>query len=311
MRATSFSTSEEADDETRSPRERIAKSSETRLVSQSNPSEARDSLVDLPRIERRLYIQMEYCEQNLKEFMHQSARWKLLEMHREILKHLVNGLQYLHDDHAIFHRDIKPQNMLLNLNPFQAKLGDFGLATNISRNVYRDRQSPGQPDPTSTFRNPTGIQTPHNLQLPNDHSQGLSLSKGVGTEMYCSPEQRTGGAGYGPKSDIYSVGLVIFEVIFCKEWTTLAERAFDFNRIKHHSEMPELSEDAERPIPKETLDTIELIRKMVQKDPAKRPSAADVLKRLASEALPVGERDRPSLVSQRTSSNSISSSDYE
>lgn len=44
--------------------------------------------------------------------------------------HLVSALYYLHS-HRILHRDLKPQNVLLNEN-LHAKLCDFGLARNMT-----------------------------------------------------------------------------------------------------------------------------------------------------------------------------------
>lgn len=42
------------------------------------------------------------------------------------LKHILNGLKYLHENHII-HRDLKPSNILLD-SYLRAMIGDFGLA---------------------------------------------------------------------------------------------------------------------------------------------------------------------------------------
>lgn len=67
----------------------------------------------------------------------------------EIIKGILSGLKYIHDDHELMHRDIKPGNILLsqsNLNfypidvskelGYDVKICDFGLSSNVGRNIY-------------------------------------------------------------------------------------------------------------------------------------------------------------------------------
>lgn len=48
-------------------------------------------------------------------------------------KDLVNSLDYLHNFHNIVHRDIKPQNILLN-EGFSTVLADFGKSKKLESN---------------------------------------------------------------------------------------------------------------------------------------------------------------------------------
>lgn len=65
---------------------------------------------------------------------------KLAELHAQRLGwHLLSALYYLHS-HRILHRDLKPQNILLNnyqhVDAMEAKLCDFGLARNMASETY-------------------------------------------------------------------------------------------------------------------------------------------------------------------------------
>lgn len=79
---------------------------------------------------------------------------------------------------GIVHRDIKPENILLRGN--HALVADFGIALAV--------QQAGGPRMTQT---------------------GLSL----GTPQYMSPEQAMGERNIGPRSDIYSLGAVTYEML--------------------------------------------------------------------------------------------------
>jgi len=229
-------------------------------------SVTQDSLTKRRQTNHLCYIQMEFCHQSLKQYMLSTARWKLHEIHEKIFIDIMKGLNYMHDNHQMFHRDIKPQNILMNMDPeLSAKLGDFGLAT-----TFQSRTLLGEP--TSPF------------EFEDERGSLLSMSKGVGTALYCSPEQRWGRQGYGPKSDIFSVGIVMFEFIFCRDWQTQSERHKAIQDLKHKGTIPavpERSDDELEPEIRESLEmSLELIREMVNEDPCKRPSAAQVLERL-------------------------------
>jgi len=95
-------------------------------------------------------------------------------------------------------------------------------------------------------------------------------SKGVGTPQYASPEQTRGGFGYGPKSDVYSLGMTLFELACYRQWDTNMERARAMSKIRWENEFP-----------KNHSDCIEfqLVREMCQHNPERRPSAAELLER--------------------------------
>ena len=90
-----------------------------------------------------------------------------------VMHSVLAGLSEVHDA-GLVHRDIKPDNVLIT-NTHRVKVGDFGLV----RSTRADHDSSGQI---------------------------------VGTVSYLSPEQVTG-AEITPASDVYSAGIVLFELL--------------------------------------------------------------------------------------------------
>ncbi|CAG2110910.1 unnamed protein product, partial [Medioppia subpectinata] len=133
-----------------------------------------------------LFIQMEFCSQNLKTILENKAivfeRQPEDQMNNvfeyfiscEIFKELLECVQYLHESKPpVIHRDLKPDNILIdsNINSNRIlKLCDFGLAKESNTN--------GQ-----TFSNTV-----------------------VGTSRYMAPEVFSG--KYNHKSDIYSLNII-------------------------------------------------------------------------------------------------------
>ena len=94
-----------------------------------------------------------------------------------VTRQVADALAYAHGQ-GIVHRDIKPENILFESG--HAIVADFGVARILD------------PDGTGTFS-----------------SGGLA----VGTPAYMSPEQATGSANVDQRSDIYSVGIVLYEML--------------------------------------------------------------------------------------------------
>jgi serine/threonine protein kinase len=108
---------------------------------------------------------------------------------------LCGALQALDAAHraSIIHRDIKPENILIasgedlsDLTPGQVKIGDFGLVR----------------------RGDTAQSIQQSGSLVGDAARRLA-----GTIAYMSPEQREGQMDLDARSDLYSLGLVLFEML--------------------------------------------------------------------------------------------------
>jgi predicted Ser/Thr protein kinase len=100
-----------------------------------------------------------------------------LERARKILADLASALDYAHR-HGVIHRDIKPENILLEDESDRALLMDFGIAKSHS---------------TIGGMTATGV--------------------AVGTPKYMSPEQAVGDRKMDGRSDIFSLGLVAYEML--------------------------------------------------------------------------------------------------
>lgn len=120
------------------------------------------------------YIVMEYIDGiTLKEFIGTQSNLSWKESLHFIVQ-VLRALQHAHDK-GIFHRDVKPQNIML-INDGTIKVMDFGIA-----------------------------------RFARDDARTIT-DKALGSVHYISPEQAKGEV-IDEKTDIYSVGVILFEMI--------------------------------------------------------------------------------------------------
>ena len=75
-----------------------------------------------------LWLVFEYMEFDLKKYMRSRGNLPLpKEKAMSFLFQILHSLIHLHQ-HRIFHRDLKPQNLLVDSTGTKVKLADFGLA---------------------------------------------------------------------------------------------------------------------------------------------------------------------------------------
>ncbi|CCM05314.1 uncharacterized protein FIBRA_07528 [Fibroporia radiculosa] len=148
-----------------------------------------------PTISRTLYIQMEFVErQTLKERIAEGISeedaWRLFQQVVDALVHMSSL--------GILHRDIKLTNIFID-GKGDCKVGDFGLATSSLAAV-----------------DPSDVTT----TVSNDAEMTLD----VGTRLYIAPEVQSsrGGPRNHTKADLYSLGVVFFEMNYM--FSTGAER---------------------------------------------------------------------------------------
>lgn len=120
------------------------------------------------------YIVMEYIKgKTLKQYIQEfSPLAPARAVH--IMKQLTGAMAHAHE-HGIIHRDIKPQNILMD-EQGNVKITDFGIATTLSATSYTQTNSV------------------------------------IGTVHYLSPEQARGGSA-SKKSDVYALGIVLYELL--------------------------------------------------------------------------------------------------
>lgn len=83
-------------------------------------------LIDVLHSEKKLTLVFEYCDQDLKKYFDSCNGEIDPEVVKSFMFQLLRGLAFCHG-HNVLHRDLKPQNLLINKNG-ELKLADFGLA---------------------------------------------------------------------------------------------------------------------------------------------------------------------------------------
>ncbi len=132
------------------------------------------SIYDVGEEDSIYYIVMEYVEgQTLKQYIQQHSPVPV-DTALDIMKQLLSAISHAHQHHIV-HRDIKPHNILVD-RLGNVKITDFGIAMALS-------------------------------------STSITQTNSVlGSVHYLSPEQARGGMA-NKKSDIYSLGIVMFELL--------------------------------------------------------------------------------------------------
>jgi serine/threonine-protein kinase len=172
-----------------------------------------------------------------------------------IAREVGDALQYAHQ-HGVVHRDIKPENILLHGG--HAMVADFGIALAASRSEGATRMT----------------------------ETGMSL----GTPHYMSPEQAMGEREITPRTDIYALGCVLYEMLTAEPPFTGASAQAIIARVL--TEEPRSLTLQRRSIPP-NVDAA--VSQALEKLPADRfATAAEFVLALGNTAFaPTGGRTRP------------------
>jgi CTD kinase subunit alpha len=207
------------------------------------------------------FMVFEYLSHDLTGLLNHPSYEVDLAVKKNLTQQLFEGLDYLHT-RGVIHRDIKAANILVS-NEGVLKLADFGLAR-----FYAKR---------------------HQLDYTNR----------VITIWYRSPELLLGDTRYGPAVDIWSAACVMYEVFHKRalfpgdgseisqlekiynvlgtpnktDWPNLVEMPW-FELLRPGYRKPNVFDDYKDHLPAPAFD---LLAAMLHYDPAKRPTAAEVL----------------------------------
>ena len=186
------------------------------------------------------YLVMEYLrgETLAERLMRQQSsgqRMRLSEV-LHIADQLADALSVAHDK-AVIHRDLKPANVMLVIDPAvqggeRIKVLDFGIAKLMQR-------------------------------------QGAGTATGLimGTPRYMSPEQWRGLGRVDDKTDVYSLGVILYEMLAGRP-PFVAETDLDY-MIQHATQAPPSLDEIAPWVPS---DLAELVYRLISRNKDLRPS---------------------------------------
>lgn len=132
---------------------------------------------DTGKIDDYHYIVMEYLEESLRDKMNQNPKGKMHpEIALDIIDNLMNALDYAHF-RGIYHRDIKPENIMFKQDSTPV-LVDFGIA-----------------------------------RIFDSYDELTGSGICMGTVDYMSPEQCQFPETVDGRCDVYSLGVVLYEML--------------------------------------------------------------------------------------------------
>ncbi|HWJ16997.1 MAG TPA: protein kinase [Gemmatimonadaceae bacterium] len=194
-----------------------------------------------------VYFVMAYITgDNLAKRLHDRGAMSVDET-RRVLRDVADALAYAHE-RGVIHRDIKPDNILIDAQSGRPMVTDFGIARAVTEGDSR--------------LTATGI--------------------AIGTPTYMSPEQAAGERTIDGRSDLYSLGVLGYQML-------TGEPPFTANStpailVKHISEQPTPVEQRRSDVPQ---DLARIIMTLLEKEPANRfPSASAVVVALDTGKMP-------------------------
>ncbi len=198
--------------------------------------------------EQLVFFVMAYVAgDNLAKRLHERGVLTIDET-RRILRDVADALAYAHE-RGVVHRDIKPDNILLDASTGRPMVTDFGIA--------RAMDSTGDSRLTAT---------------------GMA----IGTPAYMSPEQAAGEREIDGRSDLYSVGILGYQMLTGEPPFTASSTPAML--VKHISERPIPVEQRRADVP---TDLARSIMMLLEKEPANRfPDARALVAALDERSAP-------------------------
>ncbi|MQL83027.1 hypothetical protein Taro_015511 [Colocasia esculenta] len=192
-----------------------------------------------------LYIQMEYCPRTLRQDLEACKGPYDKEIIWHLCRQIVEGLAHIHSQ-GIIHRDLTPSNIFFDARN-DIKIGDFGLAKFLKlEQLDQDQTFPTEA--TAFSMDGTGQ---------------------VGTLFYTAPEIEQGWPQVNEKVDMYSLGVVFFELWY--PFTTAMERHIVLSELKQKQTLPAVWVS-------EFPQQASIVKRLTSPSPSDRPTAMEILR---------------------------------
>ena len=175
---------------------------------------------------------------------------------RRILREVADALAYAHQRNVI-HRDIKPDNILLDSDSGRAMVTDFGIARALT---------------------------------DSGDSRLTATGMAIGTPAFMSPEQSAGDRAIDGRSDLYSLGVVGYQML-CGQLPFVASNTPSM-LVKHLSEKPVPVNEKWPDLPSDLARAVMIC---LEKDPDDRFPNASAL------SIALGTGEMPTLITKATS----------
>lgn len=213
------------------------------------------------------YIQTEFFEkQSLQHFLQirRNNDAPPMQIVHKVFIDLAKALDEIHQA-GIVHRDLQPSNLMFR-SDYSIVIDGFSISSTVNNNKQKSL-----------------IKSNRNLRssLPVDHNvDSLDAfcinaadtatkvsNRNIGSPIYASPQQLNGRKCF-PSDDIYSFGIIMFEILANFENDT--KRRIAIRKLRNDGAFPEKFQQ-------EYNEESKLILKMTCHDPSKRPSASQIL----------------------------------
>ena len=218
-------------------------------------------LIEVLKVKDELHLVFEFLEENLYQCYQKMKESKESRFSEKQIKSIVfqaaEALAYMHK-HGFFHRDMKPENMLVHREA--VKLADFGLAREIrSRPPFTDYVS------TRWYRAPEILLKATNYNSPVDiFALGCIMA-----ELYIGAPLFAGNSEFDQIYKICSVLGTPTQAAWPEGYRLASQLGFNLPQLTGIG-LGQVMKDA-------PLEAINLVAEMLRFDPAKRPTAQQVL----------------------------------
>ena len=184
-----------------------------------------------------------------------------------VLLQVALALCYLHNQ-GLIHRDLTPNNILLDLESFKAKVTDFGVTSFVSSGRIAQTSAPGSP-------------------------------------AFMPPEASGANPRYDNKLDTFSYGNVVLFVT-SKHWPEPEYPTRTVNgQFRALTEFERRAEYAEHMSSEERRLFLGIIKNCLENNPERRPSSKEIVEEMnkITSQIPVEERLQPSVSTESTDNN--------